>query len=106
MRAQNPDSGLASDADQLCWEVDEGSPKALPFPARHLLGQIELGDPLAEIPREAGDLQPGRVATHLGHGHAPGCNTRAEPGDQVLLITALVGPVENLLGRPALGQIW
>ena len=49
--------------------VDEGTAKAFPLPTHDLGRQGELSDPLAEIPGEAADLEPGAVAIKLGHGH-------------------------------------
>jgi hypothetical protein len=90
---------LAAAANDLGGDVHEGLPKPLPFPAHDLRGQRELGDPLAEVPGEPRDLEPGAVAVELGDRHAPRGEARAELLDHVLLVAAFVGQVDHVLGR-------
>jgi hypothetical protein len=76
-RAQAQDD-LAAAANDLGGDMHEGLPEAFPFPAHDLRRQRELGDPLAEVPGEPGDLEPGAVTVELGDRHAPSGEAGAE----------------------------
>src|SRR5436189_3821157 len=60
-RAEAQDN-LPATPNDLGGDVHEGLPEAFPLPAHDLAGEGELRDPLAEIPGEPGDLEPGAVA--------------------------------------------
>ena len=75
--------------------VDEVAAESLPLPAHDLRGKRELGDPLAEVPGEPGDLEPRAVAVELGDQHSSGGKAGSELLDHVLLVAALVGEVDQ-----------
>lgn len=105
MLTEDSDTELTCGAHDLDGQSDECSTKALPLPARDLLSERHLGDPLAQVPGESGDLEPSRVASHLRDGHAPRGDTRPESGDEVLLITSFVRLVDDVFSSPATRQI-
>src|SRR6266566_2277651 len=91
--------------EHLGGDVNEMAAEAFPLPAHDLGGQRQLRDPLAQVPGQPGDLKPCPVAHKLCHRHAPACDPGAELLDDVLLIAALVGQIDNLARRVGTRQI-
>src|SRR6266498_2001009 len=96
----DPQRDLTAATKHLCRDIDEGLTEALPLPANGLFGKREQRDPLRDVPRQARDLEPSAVAIELGDRHPPSSQAFAELLDQVLLVTALVRLVDDVVGRP------
>src|SRR6266511_2185194 len=79
--------------------------KAFPLPAHHLRGQSDLGNPLAEIPSQPGDLEPDRVAPKLRHRHAPSRDPLAKLFNDIFLVAPLIGKIDDLASRVRARQI-
>src|SRR5512132_2762008 len=79
--------------------------KALPLPAHHLTGQSDLSNPLAEIPSQPRDLEPGRIAPKLRHRHAPARDPLAKLLDHVFLVAPLISQIDDLLRTVRARQI-
>ncbi len=78
MRAADSEPDQRRPPQDLGGHDDEGTTKPLPLPADHLGRERKLRDPLAQVPGQACDFQPGAVARELGHGIAPSCDPAAE----------------------------
>ena len=57
MRSGKPYYQAPPALQDLGSDVDKVAAKAFPLPAHDLTGQSELGNPLAEIPSQSGDLK-------------------------------------------------
>ncbi len=100
MRAADSKPDLRRSPKDLGRHDDERVAKSLPLPADHLGRKRELRDPLAQVPGQARDLQPGAAARKLGHGIAPSRDPAAELRYDLLLVAALVGRVDHVDRRP------
>src|SRR6266508_256865 len=105
MRSRQPHHQTPPLLQNLGSDVDKVAAKSLPLPAHHLAGQGDLSNPLAEIPCQSGDLQPCRVAHKLRYRHAPPGNAVTKLLDDVLLVAALIGQIDNLSGTVRARQI-
>src|SRR5574341_1957608 len=105
MRSGQPHYQASAQLENLGRKVDEVAAKALPLPTHYLRGQDQLGDPLAQIPRQPSYFQPRRVAHELRHRHAPAGNPVTELLDDVFLVAALIGQIDDPLGRVRTRQI-
>jgi hypothetical protein len=101
-----PLSELYRVLNRLVGEVNEVAAESFPLPAHDLRRQSDLGDPLPEVPGEPGDLQPCRVALKLCHRHAPSRDPFAELLDDVLLVAALVGQIDDLAAAWRSAEGW
>src|SRR5437868_5667599 len=99
MRSAEAQEDLPAPADDLGGDVHKGLAEALPLPAHDLGGEGQQGDPLAEVPGEPGDLEPRAIAVEFRDRHPPRGESGSELLDHVLLVTALVGQVDRVLGR-------
>src|SRR5687768_14588054 len=105
MRSGKPYHQTPPLLQNLGGDVDKVAAKSFPLPTYHLAGQGDLCDPLAEIPGQSGDLKPGRVAHKLRHRHAPPGNPVTKLLDDVLLVAALIGKIDNLSGTVRARQV-
>ena len=90
VRSADPEPDLRGFAQDLGGHHDEGLAKPLPLPADDFGRERKLRDPLAQVPGQARDLQPGAVARELGDGIAPRRDSAAELRYDLLLVAALV----------------
>src|SRR5512147_2777737 len=95
MRSGKPNHPGSTKLQDLGCDVDKVTAKAFPLPARHLAGQGDLGNPLAEIPSQPGDLEPCRVAPKLRHRHAPTSDPLTKLLNHVFLIAPLIGNIDD-----------
>src|SRR5688572_10900855 len=105
MRSRKPHHQTPPGLQDLGSDVDKMAAKAFPLPAHYLARQSDLGDPLAEIPSQPGDLEPCRVAHKLRHWHTPPGDPLAKLLDHVFLVAALIGKIDDLLRRVRTRQI-
>lgn len=105
MRSGKPHHQAPPALQDLGSDIDKVAAKAFPLPAHDLTGQSELGNPLAEIPSQPGDLEPGRVAPKLRHRHAPPGDPVTQLLDHVFLVAPLIGKINDLASRVRTRQI-
>src|SRR5438093_6945721 len=105
MRSGKPHHQAPPGLQDLGSDINKVAPKALPLPAHHFAGQGDLGNPLAEIPSQPGNLQPCRVAHKLRHRHAPPGDPVAKLLDHVFLVAALISKIDDLPRRIRARQI-
>src|SRR6267142_5311322 len=105
MRSGKPYYQATPALQDLGRKVDKMAAKSFPLPAHHLCGQSDLGNPLAEIPSQPGDLEPGRIAPKLRHRHAPAGDPLAKLFNDIFLVAALIGKIDDLASRVRARQI-
>src|SRR5437016_12892560 len=105
MRSRKPNYQAPPGLEDVGSDVDKVTAKALRLPTHHLAGQGDLGNPLAEIPSQPGELEPCRVAHEVRHRHAPPGDPLTQLLDDVFLVAALIRKVDDLPRRVRARQI-
>ena len=99
MARRDSDVDLSRLAEHPRGDVNEGMPEALPLPAHRLARQCQLREPGLEVVGQAGTREKRRVGQERPRRHAHACNPVLKLLDDVLLVAALIGQVDDLPGR-------